>query len=90
MTTIDLEQIKDCDHCSYTFGSFGCCVTVNNEWVYSCREGQREYLIDRIVEIVDSYMPFNGNSITNKCVSGFLKNIRKDILALKGENRNED
>lgn len=34
---------RDCEHCSKTYGTLGCCTTVHNEWVYSCEEGHREY-----------------------------------------------
>ena len=44
---------KDCEHCSKTYGTLGCCDTVNNEWVYSCKEGQREYLLDKIRAEID-------------------------------------
>ena len=39
---------RDCEHCSKTYGTLGCCTTVSNKWVYSCKEGQREYLLDKI------------------------------------------
>lgn len=39
---------RDCEHCSKTYGTLGCCTTVSNKWVYSCKKGQREYLLDKI------------------------------------------
>lgn len=33
----------DCEHCSRTYGTLGCCSTVSNKWIYSCEEGHREY-----------------------------------------------
>lgn len=39
---------KDCEHCSKKKGSFGCCSTVSNNWVYSCAEGQKEWTLDKI------------------------------------------
>lgn len=39
---------RDCEHCSKTYGTLECCTTVSNKWVYSCKEGQREYLLDKI------------------------------------------
>lgn len=39
---------KECEHCSKKEGSLGCCSTVNNNWVYSCAEGQKEWLLDKI------------------------------------------
>lgn len=39
---------QDCEHCSKTRGTLGCCSTVSNKWVYSCKEGQREYLLSKI------------------------------------------
>ena len=39
---------KDCEHCSKTYGTLGCCDTVSNKWVYSCKEGQREFLLNKI------------------------------------------
>lgn len=49
---------RDCEHCSKTYGTLGCCDTVSNEWMYSCKEGQREYLLDKIraeIEELDEY-----------------------------------
>lgn len=43
---------RDCEHCSKTYGTLGCCDTVSNEWVYSCKEGQREYLLGKIEEFL--------------------------------------
>lgn len=40
---VEENEQHDCEHCSKTFGSFGCCSTVNNEMIYSCEEGHREY-----------------------------------------------
>ena len=37
------KQKHDCEHCSKTYGTLGCCDMVNNEWVYSCKEGHKEY-----------------------------------------------
>lgn len=34
---------NDCEHCSKEYGTLGCCSTVNNEWIYSCEEGHKEY-----------------------------------------------
>ena len=39
---------KSCEHCSRKRGSFGCCSTVSNNWVYSCAEGQKEWVLDKI------------------------------------------
>ena len=85
---IDLEQIKDCDHCFHTFGSLGCCDTVNNEWVYSCREGQKEYLIYRVLEIIDKWEKHLSNYTDGIYVQGqkmMLTHIRCDVSILKGE-----
>ena len=41
---IPKEYFKDCDRCSKVYGSFGCCVTVSNEWVYDCIKGHKEHL----------------------------------------------
>ena len=38
-----LKDERDCEHCSRTYGTLGCCSTVSNKWVYSCEEGHREY-----------------------------------------------
>lgn len=54
---------KDCEHCSKTYGTLGCCDTVSNEWVYSCKEGQREYLLNKIraeIEALPKTYPFRG------------------------------
>ena len=46
--SIDVEpnrgkpDFADCEKCSRTYGTFGCCSTVGNEWVYSCLEGMLE------------------------------------------------
>lgn len=82
MTTIGLEQIKDCDHCSKTYGTLGCCTTVNNKWVYSCTKGQKEYVIDRVLEIIDK-MPNANTSYWNKCDVVDREGLREEILALK-------
>ncbi len=34
---------NDCEHCSKTYGTLGCCDFVSNEPVYSCKEGHEEY-----------------------------------------------
>ena len=34
---------NDCEHCAKTYGTLGCCDYVNNEPVYSCKEGHEEY-----------------------------------------------
>lgn len=48
---------KDCEHCSKKRGSFGCCSTVSNNWVYSCAEGQKEWVLDKIrAEIVKKHL----------------------------------
>lgn len=39
---------KDCEHCTKKRGSFGCCSTVSNNWVYSCAEGQKEWALDKM------------------------------------------
>ena len=46
---------RDCEHCSKTYGSLGCCDTVSNKWVYSCEEGQREYLLNQIKAEIAMY-----------------------------------
>lgn len=81
---IDLEQIKDCDHCSHIFGSLGCCDAVNNEWVYSCKEGQKKYLLDRVLAIIDE----NENFMYEMCGSSLVSpdEIREAVKALKGEH----
>lgn len=58
MDWLEQEPIldRDCEHCSKTYGTLGCCTTVSNKWVYSCKEGQREYLLDQIrAEIDEQY-----------------------------------
>ena len=30
------EPKHDCEHCSKTYGTLGCCDTINNKWVYAC------------------------------------------------------
>jgi hypothetical protein len=61
---------NDCEHCAKTYGTLGCCDYVNNEPVYSCKEGHEEYArgirkfgstikndsaVDCIVDILGSY-----------------------------------
>ena len=36
-------DFADCEKCSKIYGTFGCCSTVSNEWIYSCLEGMLEY-----------------------------------------------
>ena len=33
----------NCQRCIYTFGTLGCCDTVNNIWHWSCTEGMRQF-----------------------------------------------
>lgn len=52
---------KDCEHCSKTRGTLGCCDAVSNKWVYSCKDGQREYILDKIkaeIEALPKTYPF--------------------------------
>ncbi len=56
---------KDCVHCSKTYGTVGCCDTVNNEWVYSCKEGQREYLLDRMRAEIEQLRLHKAQFLTN-------------------------
>lgn len=44
---------KECEHCSKKEGSLGCCSTVNNNWVYSCAEGQKEWLLEKIAKEIE-------------------------------------
>lgn len=56
---------RDCEHCSKTYGTLGCCDTVSNEWVYSCKEGQREYLLNKVraeIEKLQTYKMFVGEN----------------------------
>lgn len=48
---------KDCEHCSKKRGSFGCCSTVSNNWVYSCAEGQKEWLLNKIRAEIERLRP---------------------------------
>ena len=32
---------NDCEHCSKTYGTLGCCDFVSNEPVYSCKAGEQ-------------------------------------------------
>jgi hypothetical protein len=45
---VEEDEVFKCEHCSKKKGSLGCCSTVNNNWVYSCAEGQKEWLLDKI------------------------------------------
>ena len=45
---IPKELYKDCERCTKTYGTLGCCDTVSNEWVYDCVEGHKEF-IDRAI-----------------------------------------
>lgn len=86
MITIGLEQIKDCDHCSKTYGTLGCCATVSNKWVYSCTEGQKEYIIDRVLEIIDGYKSkaIEPTKLSASTYNILLDRIKRDVfLALK-------
>lgn len=33
------KVFKDCEHCTHTFGTLGCCTTDNNKWVWACVNG---------------------------------------------------
>lgn len=37
------QRVGNCQKCSRTFGSQGCCSTVSNEWQYYCEDGQAEW-----------------------------------------------
>ena len=91
MITIGLEQIKDCDHCSKTYGTLGCCTTVNNQWVYSCTEGQKEYIIDRVLEMLDKeidlYKQLGKQGIQHRDVINALEDFRRSIVKLKEEGQ---
>ena len=76
---------KDCEHCAKTYGTLGCCDTVGNEWVYSCKEGHEEY-----AKGLRKFEPTTKNDIVDDAIS------RKDVLKLiydykekHSENREE-
>jgi hypothetical protein len=74
----------DCEHCSKAYGTLGCCDTVSNEWVYSCKEGQREYLLNKVrAEIMklQTYKTFVGESTVYV--------DREDVLAIIDKYRTE-
>ncbi len=91
MITIGLEQIKDCDHCSNTYGTLGCCTTVNNQWVYSCTEGQKEYIIDRVFEIIDDWKMEGVETITmnGSAYEYHVEMLKKMVVALKDGEEEE-
>lgn len=37
------HRIGNCQKCSRTFGTLGCCCIVSNEWHYYCEDGQNEW-----------------------------------------------
>lgn len=37
------HRVGNCQKCSRTFGTIGCCSTVSNEWEYYCEDGQNEW-----------------------------------------------
>jgi len=41
------HKYGDCDKCANTYGTLGCCSTVNNEWIYSCEDGMKRYKIQQ-------------------------------------------
>ena len=54
---------RDCEHCSKIYGTLECCDSVSNKWVYSCKEGHREYLLNKIrteIEKLQTYKMFVG------------------------------
>ena len=83
--TLEQETIldKDCEHCSKTYGTLGCCDTVSNKWVYSCKEGQREYLLDKIKSEIeqDAFTDVNGEKYT------FVNRVNRIIDKYKSESR---
>lgn len=83
---VNLEQIKDCDHCSKTYGTLGCCTTVNNKWVYSCTEGQKEYIIGRVLESIDDWKMEGIETITmnGSAYEHHVETLKKMVLALRG------
>lgn len=75
---------KDCEHCSKTYGTLGCCDTVSNEWAYSCKEGQREYLLNKMraeIEKLQTYKMFIGEKTV------YVE--RDDVLAIIDKHRGE-
>lgn len=48
---------KDCEHCSKKMGSLGCCSTVNNNWVYACAKGHKDWLLNKISTEVKALSP---------------------------------
>ena len=63
---------RDCEHCSKTYGTLGCCDCVSNKWVYSCKEGQREYLLNQIraeVEAQEKWLAEAGYNAYNVSVA---------------------
>jgi hypothetical protein len=81
LETIDIIKCnRDCEHCSKTYGSLGCCDTVSNKWVYSCKEGQREYLLNKIkaeIEALPKTYPFVNHIDMYVKVSDVTKIIEK-------------
>lgn len=78
---------RDCEHCSRTYGTFGCCTTVSNEWVYSCKVGQKEYLLNKIraeIEKQEKWLLQAGYNAYNVDIAF---NSVKSVLA---ENEVED
>lgn len=41
------HRVGNCQKCSRTFGSLGCCDTFSNEWRYYCEDGQNEWEKDQ-------------------------------------------
>ena len=44
------SEKQACDRCIHTYGTLGCCSTVNNEWVFDCDFGQEQYQKQREVK----------------------------------------
>lgn len=79
----------DCEHCSKTYGTLGCCDTVNNKWEYSCKEGQREYIFDKLEAEVEKINPVDFGSMfsyeAHEAASDFKDCVLEIIERLRGE-----
>lgn len=53
----DKPDFADCEKCSKTYGTLGCCSTVNNKWVYFCLEGMIDYAYTRGYKDAPSVVP---------------------------------
>ena len=88
-TAIKILAGIDCEKCSRTYGSLGCCDTVNNKWVYYCKEGQREYIFDKLEAEVEKINPVDFGSMFSYEAHGAASDFKDRVLEIIDDLRGE-